>query len=1171
MITMIKTVWAFLGTFALTTAAHAVPVTLQVLAPDGKPIIDAEVRTSRRVDSTALVALYDTQAPLREAARTDENGVAHFDWPEPTKYQNLPATTRKYMAQATVWAASFGAINLSLNVGENHVKLPLAGVARGTVRDAKGTPVAGAKVSALAAYYGESNPDLPGMGMFVMAPGEADFTTVSDAQGRWQIGHLPLGSRATVQLLEPKLAANNAIAPIVSADAPMSETPLGAPAAVDQNGNLRALPGAILTGRVLSPQGAPLSDVMVLVTPSRTSFGEIHYKRARTDAQGNYRLERLEAGTYHLSLFTAKNSSLVADPSASGEIALKSGETQKVPDRKLVESGIIEVQISDAISGQPVPNLSVYAQQLANYRATLSFSVGGETDQAGKVMMKVAPGKVRVRLMERLTGYIEPSSNGTGGQMATVVAGKTQRVEWKLARGLKIGGRTVDARGKVVPGVGISYGRIEADGQSHQLTGVMSDEAGKWGAQDFQAGHYELSLYQPVENQSPQWELVAPKTFIVPVRGALDIVVKPLAQIALSGRVVDALGAGVAGAKIDAKITFPEMINGDSVQSAAVSDANGNYTLPAFAATAKSVILNVERDGYVLQSAPEAMQKNAQWSASDAILQALSAHLSGRVVDADNRAQKGVQVLAARSGAVTTSDENGAWKFDNIALDESEIVAVGAAGGSAQSVGAEHDELTLKLRPFVAASPSDIAGASTVLEDAWQTSRGSQFYDREILPRTLAPYDPDVALAIARGGDDRASDRAIVNIVQVLAIKNPELAREWAPQVLAGIEKPESKIKAYLFLAQALAEPYPAEAAVWLEKSIVLYGETDDFYQQRNAAPQIAALSAQLQRPDAQSWFERAIELAAAQKRNSNTYTDLAWQVGAVSADWAAQTIEAAMRDAVDGPRIGNGPETASAAIRRLVRWNLPAAQQLFDKYGEVGDDASDVLEMNRAQAALLIERFRIDHNADVALKEARGLSGMGQRVLVRLAALAPLEQRIEILREALKLARADDFNRSTAISIARQLLPFDRELARQTLDEIAGKFQTYDAKRDYFRSREVAAWAMAYRDIDASRARWELEREWARQRNRNPVAPKDQWMRGSDWQNLVLAMGAVDVARAKQMIFSLPVTEEDGAPFYTARILARWMLASEEERQSRPFEMWEQREEYEDSSLDNW
>ena len=435
------------------------------------------------------------------------------------------------------------------------------------------------------------------------------------------------------------------------------------------------------------------------------------------------------------------------------------------------------------------------------------------------------------------------------------------------------------------------------------------------------------------------------------------------------------------------------------------------------------------------------------------------------------------------------------------------------------------------------------------------TSNGSKYYARESLPATLAPFDPDAALALARGGDEKAPDDAILQIVQSLTRADSERAREWAPQVLASIEEASVKLSADIAMARALVETHADEAQAYFAKAAAL----SEGGKQRDTISQMAVLSAQLKLPDAPKWFERTLEVANDPADRYRDYSFFAWRVGAVSADWAAQIVDAAIKAAPDQAEYVQGSDSAaSAAIRSVAAWDLPKARQLLEKYGALKGRYNSDYYLDLARAAILVETLRQNHDVDAALKSARELNSAKIPTLSRIATLVPIERRADILREALKLARINSYQNTAAIRLAWQLLPLDGELAQKTLDEIRLTLDDAAPEGDpYSHSTDIAWWAFAYRTIDSAQSRWLVEREWARV-NTVATTPNDQYQRARAQQNLVSAMATLDVARAQQMIFALPVDEEGGAPFASAQVLARWMLASQEERQTRAFDDWE-------------
>ena len=1143
---MMKIIWGLLGTLALTTAAHAVPVVIQVNGPDDKPVPNAEVRTARQLDADPSEVIFSARKPLYETARTDAKGVARFDWPEP-KANVMPRARGKYVGTATVWAPNLGVANLILVTGDNRIKLPTAGIARGTVRDDKGAPVAGAQVRAVGEFGMPDDRNYLGARTFAVAPGDTTFTAITDAQGRWQIGNLPLDARALVQLEGEPYAADNALAPIVAYAAPVTSTVPAAPFAgvpdnINQNGELVAAPRATLTGRVLNPQGKPVAGVAVWAHSAYDHSGAyVPLRIVNTNAKGEYKLECLTPDTYTVTLRTPHALSLVADNALPTNIKIESGQTATVPDLKLIAGATINVQVTDAATGKPVGGAGVLAT--ATDAATTQL---GETDATGKLQWHVAPSRYRVKLWQPPAGYALPDKVG---DVLNIAPDTNHTVEVKLQASALAMGRVVDEKGNAVPDTQF---RMSLDRKDIIISDtITTDSKGEWKAQQFPAGRYEVSL-QPNE----KWQLVGPKTLEIPTANATDIKLKSIAQTQLAGRVLDSEGQGIAGVDVGAKIVLSSEGDYLWIDRQAVSDAQGNYTLPPFPVTARAIDITSARVGYALQTAPETKNANNVWSASDAVMQALSSHLGGTVVNAQNEPQKGVQVLAARFGDVEVSDAAGAWKFDALAPGETEIVAVGASGGAAQMFTAGRDDVQLKLQPFTPAKPRDVEGAIAVLDDAWQTSNGRHYANRDNLPAIIAPYDADAALAIARGGDDKASDAAVLSIVQVLAQADAERAREWSPQVLAGLEKPETQLSADFVMAKALADAHPEEAKTYLQAGSALYETLKDKDQKREALSSLATLSAKLKLPDAQSWFERA--LATVDDKNSlyRDYQSLAWQVGAVSVDWATQVIEAAIKAAPE-PQAGTDAQmAAAAAIRRVARWDVDAAQQLMDKYGSLRGTYGSDYEMEQARAALTIAHLKKDGDVDAALKSARKLRFPKIDVLLQIAVLAPVAARAEILRETLKLARANGDSQAEAIQVAWQLLPYDHDLAQQTLDEIRLTLNAHTPNQDpLLGATDTSWWAFAYRSIEPTQARWLLERDWARI-NYDVHRVRDSG-RSIARRQLILAMATIDVTRARQMIFALPVDEQDGAPFDAAQALARWMLFSDEERQTRPFDAW--------------
>ena len=670
-----KIIWGLLGTLCLTSAAHAVPVVIQVNGPDGAPVAGAEVRTARWPNGDLVDVVLGGKTATYESARSDAKGVARFDWPA-SKFGIVPGLKGKFVGAATVWATGLGATNLTLSEGDNRVKLALAGVARGIVRDARGAPLAGAKVRALGAAGVEAERSFLGQGRFSAPADEAAFLGVSDAQGRWQIGNLPLGGSVQVQLVDAAYAADNSIAPIVAEIATNGDSPRPAPGGGAQNGELHALPAATLTGRVVDAQGAPVADVTVWARDTRN---EMEAFRApitfSTNAQGGFRFERLQARHYKIVLRPPNSSTSVAG--APDEIEIASGQTLAAPDQKLIASGTLVLQISDVKTGQPISGAGAMAQ--STEATNIDNLIAANSDARGEIRLHVAPGTYRTQIYQTPEGYVQsfgPSANTT--EPAKVAVGETKTIVLKLQAGALAQGRVVDENGRAVPN--LSFIVSPEKENSGRDGAIATDDKGTWKTQQFAAGRYKISF-----SQNEEWQLVGPKTLEIPGKNALVITIKPIAQIQMTGRVVDGEGQGIASVNVNAKITIQTENYQLPIERQAVTDEQGNYTLPQFPTTTLGASsISATRAGYITQKAAETKNQDNLWSASDAVLQALSAHIGGTVVDAQNTPQKGVQVLAARFGTVAVSDETGAWKIDAIAPGATDVRR-GRRGGNGRA------------------------------------------------------------------------------------------------------------------------------------------------------------------------------------------------------------------------------------------------------------------------------------------------------------------------------------------------------------------------------------------------------------------------------------------------------------------------------------------------------
>jgi protocatechuate 3,4-dioxygenase beta subunit len=156
--------------------------------------------------------------------------------------------------------------------------------ASGTVVDASGAPVEGARVFAeVASRFDLSDPRLDG--------------AVSDAKGRWRLAGLP---RETVRFH----AFHTAYAPAATAPLPLGD-------GTDHDDVTIVLePGASLAGRVVTRDGAPVPGAEVRLTGADARSSQV--RRVRADGEGRFTLAGLPRRVVHL---------MAADHGITSEVA----------------------------------------------------------------------------------------------------------------------------------------------------------------------------------------------------------------------------------------------------------------------------------------------------------------------------------------------------------------------------------------------------------------------------------------------------------------------------------------------------------------------------------------------------------------------------------------------------------------------------------------------------------------------------------------------------------------------------------------------------------------------------------------------------------------------------------------------------------------------------------
>nr|MBA3503945.1 carboxypeptidase regulatory-like domain-containing protein [Deltaproteobacteria bacterium] len=195
---------------------------------------------------------------------------------------------------------------------------------------------------------------------------------------------------------------------------------------------------ARLRGQVLAPDGGAAAGVTVRVIDGPTR------RRATTDAQGKFTLERVATGTYVLELSSPEF------PSKRIEV-----ETEKWREVRLEVGGGARVLVRDA-AGTPLANVRVEVAGPSNHAANRMTDAKGVAELRGLV-----PGEWRISA--RSAGFAPASQNVTIRPERVL-----KDVALELARSATVAGTIRDRYGRRVAGARVSLGgattKTDADG-----------------------------------------------------------------------------------------------------------------------------------------------------------------------------------------------------------------------------------------------------------------------------------------------------------------------------------------------------------------------------------------------------------------------------------------------------------------------------------------------------------------------------------------------------------------------------------------------------------------------------------------------------------------------------------------------------------------------------------
>lgn len=311
--------------------------------------------------------------------------------------------------------------------------------------------------------------------------------------------------------------------------------------------DLCARPGAVVTGRVLTPEGAPVTNAMVRVTATNPTNRTASYSWGRTAADGSYHIAGLARGTYTISAYSEQEAWIAAPLK---DIALAEGRETVSPALHTQAGAGLDGTVVDAETGMPIKEqafIQIFEGNSVDYKAQRTAR---RIEQNGHFLLRTQPGRVSLLITQPPYGYL--ALLNTEAVPVDLQEGKTVTVTLKVHKGLIINGTIIDGDGK--PAVGMfSFiyvpGRENGDANRSSISLNLTTD---------QQGHFEVAglpvgkgTFDRINDSLPdRWTLPAPTAIEVSTKAPITLRLKRLAQYTMTGTVTDNAGLPAAGVKL---------------------------------------------------------------------------------------------------------------------------------------------------------------------------------------------------------------------------------------------------------------------------------------------------------------------------------------------------------------------------------------------------------------------------------------------------------------------------------------------------------------------------------------------------------------------------------------------------------------------------------------------
>ena len=406
---------AIAALFLTAICARAVPVMLRVADAQGAPVGGIAVEI---IDYADVVADKPTVPRL---VKTAADGTISLDLRGVPERKNetvfaLRARGQQAFGNALVRDPKSGYGILALTAGENELALQQTVRVAGTIRNAAGAPIAGARVRLLSIEKSEQDST-----DYRARYGQAPVTVVTKADGVWEFAALPRGYAEFA--VEAPGAADDEIR------FQIAESPTRAP-------DLRLRDAGIVRGRILDFAGQPVARAYAFLN---NDYGGLAY----SDAQGRFELPGVPVGESALRFYSMEPNWTSVSGEHKATISAR-GAIADIGDVRTDEGLLLTGTVVDDVTKAP----------LAGVQLKMLNNAILQTDAQGHFAARVEKPYYGLSVMGDYTEKVVSASEPQNGDKYDVGTIEVERI------GATFTGRVTDDKGGVA-GVRVGANRTD--------------------------------------------------------------------------------------------------------------------------------------------------------------------------------------------------------------------------------------------------------------------------------------------------------------------------------------------------------------------------------------------------------------------------------------------------------------------------------------------------------------------------------------------------------------------------------------------------------------------------------------------------------------------------------------------------------------------------------------